>query len=1676
MAVHEVSLAQKDDAPEVNLSEVQANPLVENSLADRASKFSQAWPESDNKPSYADIKTGLAAGNEHDLRTRLSTEVEMRDRQTKLNMIGDMAKYKAANSETDINQAEQDFINYQPDSMRYDPNGIMEHEFARKFVSNVLGKTDDPNHPFNVSQTSIPSVFSHDTDFQSEVLSKNAALTTRKQDVDSQLSSEGWLSWGLQEAKGVASIWRASDIAGAAPDTFTTRFQPGTMLDEKLQNLWNLPYQQFVPALDQFLAPLDPMEKSQVLEQALTFSGTQSMMSNLGAIADVSMAAEFALKAGLVGGKLISGIGAGVIKAATKEQIAAVAKGIAEHREALASLVKAPEAGPANPQQILERSGDILGAAEIGVIQRLTRAFPLGSAADKIDLAREVPGLFNFLPRLADVGNFSREAMQRLTQAFIGRADALTTMLGEAKGTALNRLPETALGKAFNLAEADLRDRFTGPANAILDVRHYFDSQAGVYRIEARVVKVGEGEPARVSQPAPTTPLLPQNSTLGRLYGMANQKPTIEISMGRPDATFFENPDEARAYGEWYGLKPDQYSVEPQGNGYYLSIKKAVDETKGPVRDLLTVDTENHDPISNANTLFGGLRSAQDLLAPLQRNNRHLALMAPNRAKEIIQKVADTITGLSRRERKELGQLAAVGRDMDNPDNPAQRGYFFKTLGEFDQAFMSLHQKPPTEGQANAYFAYTDLSNTEYFMRNFSLLRDKERQGIERLKFYYHDGQQAGMESPTFEGRKVDDLPWGNAQEFHVLRVHEDGKPEVLTSRSGLEQEKDLIKSGRLRVLQVANPPGRPLAELAENKLPIHFVLADKYDYKPLSYEQIQNNPGGHSIYPMQAYVKQPNIQKGVRGYLHYLSDKTIFNFNTMRQAEEKASILDEARIALRDGRDAEIPAILAKGVPMTTGQLKALFSESGHLSLEHPIVATRAGQRSIDGTYQGKVLKTLETYNPEGEKLRDEMYSSYNLYNSLDKEFLQDKDAVLPTIRKGEKEGDPLFQLNPSKQLDPFAALQRGLGGAIRQRWLNDYKTSAIEQWIEMYKGLFSSGKTAYIRGNPLYFFFNADLKDTLGTHGEVQKALAVRNNIINFLGVQTKIGANLDWLRWKMVDQIYSALPLRYGEKFANSDFVTNFLTPGKIDPARYMRNIGFHLVIGLFNPMRYLLHASYATHVVAIAGPKLGYQGMVASGLLQYMTMHGWSEDEQLINHVGGMASRMGFGDPAEFKEMYLALRDSGWGLVGNETAWKQDVFDPKLIKTPVGKFLDAGTWFFRKGEQFSRLSAFAAAYKEWKAVNPIAELNSKALGKILTRADDLSINMTRASSAGWQRGWTGVVAQFKTYNIRFMEQVLPGLFGQSNRITQAQALRAVTVYSLLYGIPATAGGVLGFVPAYQMLQKAAFDNGVNLHDSWKGLFNDGILSSAVAFTSHLFGGNRAYDIPERYGAYADSDVYDAVTQSKGLMDLLAGPSGEMIASAARALYPGVSAFVHWSQGKADEYPVRPQDFLDAARHIGSVSSGFKMIMASVTGKYYALNNELVADNLDAIDGLVMGLTGTMPREITDATLLRQTAQNDQAYQKKWGDQYVEDVTQAMRSFQAGQIEIGRQYLQRAKTDQVAGDFNPKQILELNHRSMTRDNFSVVNQSREDFYKYSPPSKKAARQEMIQNMGGQ
>lgn len=1232
-----------------------------------------------------------------------------------------------------------------------------------------------------------------------------------------------------------------------------------------------------------------------------------------------------------------------------------------------------------------------------------------------------------FLP---EGSGFSREAGQRLVKAAIDRKSKLTETLDSIHQSQVSRIPEEAeqagIREAQKLAMRQYGDRFV---DAILDVVPLDRDISNTRSVELQVGRRGN------------------KSAYGKALAanqMGKDAPREYVLLSRPNATLFDSRGEAMQWAqERYQLAPDTYAIKQRGEGWYIAIEKPVAENNAATRGAI-VTNENQTPISLANTLFGNFRSADDILPKFISQQRHLATHAVGELRRVLLDAFKDISVLPKRQKAQLKELLDHQGDMENPDIDGMFGYYSKSQADLERDFFAKHGSQITEEQSNAYWTYVQLSDFDYLLRNLNAVSVKNRQGVQKFTIRYNDGK-GNKTNKTFEGVEIKDLYADNPEEFNWANIDsKTGDIAVTNSHDQSASQRGVvtrqINQNKRKIIQVYDPKKKEFAADFGHDAPVHFIVTDTADIAPIDWQQIKYNPGPHQIYPNGHFVKQMNITRAPGGMLHYTGDMTFHDRPTERQARRDAEAYDTARKLHLAGRIDELRDFLPNHIPYSFDQWMDMVQRKV-ISLEDPFVYTKAGTRTIDTVHEGK---TMEQWY--GGNLRNHVQSKYNLSSALDNTFTADRDSIITGIAEDRgTEGRPIYRLDKSKTLDSFTALERSLGQSTRQTWMGDLKSAAMEQWIQEWggRGVLNISNEALMR-NPAYFFhhpeFNSNVDASL-----LRAAKASRQSSMNFIGQRTDVDRVTDWVENFAANMIY--------DKFGDGKTLAvaqKYLLPAIHDPWLYARTLAFHTKLGVFNPKQLLLQAQSLGHVMAVAGVKNGVPGLEAAWSIRRAIAGGWPDGERraILEHF---ANRTHGWEPGEFKEMYDALRSSGYGNVMGETAWKDDISAPNFIKTKWGNFLDAGTWFFAEGERITRLAAFASAFKEMKA-NGMGAIGNRELSKLVTRADTFNINMTRASNANMQQGVMSVPLQFLSFNWRLAEQLLPGMLGKG-RLTQAEAFKAFTMYSMMYGVPIAAGGATGVIPFYDMIKGAMIDRGINTDNNpWLESLVDGIPAMVIHATT-----GKDYAIGSNLGVDANNLVSDMLAGKKSILDVALGASGGVLKDFAKTLPPFVQAAVSFVKDQGESFPLMTDDFVEFASTVTSFSNAMKMYYAMSVGKSFTKDGKYVTD-VTPVDGLVQLIAGVKPMDMHNATIMKTILSAKKDAQAEAKKRYQEEIRKAMSNGADNNVAEMQSHLKRAKTWARAGDANPAQeadwFKELTHN---RELLGDMAKTKADFWSW-------------------
>lgn len=1578
----------------------------------------------DASPGVMNLRQSLLAGNESQVRDQMASDAKVKDAQIRMDAIKGIVA-EAAKQGRPLSEQDLSYLSILPTmELQNDPKTILEKEYAHNYVNKVA----DLNDGQNVIQSHLqvdPEGTTQEMDVASNIKMRQEIVKTKIEDLNDQWKNTGVMSAIGDYAGSFVPLLENVRTHNVVEGANTSSILPGNNTDEQVQYLWTLPPKEFHTAFGKAideLAAKNPLMAMDFANKVLSFSNNDRFLDNAFAIADVltipgvATAGKLALKGGEAAAEAVARNAASV--------------GLKDTKVALKDAVKAEGTISRPVEEVLNRTGDLKGSARVTAYKEALQTF---SAQDPMKegyaLKSQVPSLFNVDRVLDNSQSLSREASDRLSMVL--QENAADLIDATTQTSKVGRVvSDEALQVGLKDAEARLATAYHHLNDAVLDTR-LVSAEDQVSNVHEAEMRLGKSVTANIAGQ--------ESKPLSVAAG------EMETALGKPDASLFKDRKEAEYWAtEVYKLKSGEYhvGVEQKGVGYYVGVRTPINETADALRDV-QLTTDHVTPRSITNTFLGLLKTPEDTLSVANREARHVATHGSQELHRYAVGVAENIGSLPNKSIKRLDRYLASNRDQMYLENGHPRyGKFDRDVGEFDRNWTSFHGKPPTEQERIAYFSAVQLNDWDYVMRNLGLYRDKARQGIEKFAFNHSitdetSGEKAVVKSPMIEGRVTKDIPWADVEDANIAVIDRNGNKRVLSKNTMTGSERaeitNAINIDGHKVIQVANPLEKRLRGVVGSDQSVHFIVAPEFERKALDWQQLPYRAGGHTEYLHEHWVSQPSIRRAGDQFI-YEGDNNALNFATEAEARKYAEKMETARKMLKDGNVSHLDNFLQTNLPWTREEFTRMFQEQtlkdgtklpARFSLEDPFAHRSSGRNVLDA-------------HPDVAKLypnvRNEVRSSYNLYGQIDKKFASERDGPVMTVRERTGDNEPAFKLEPAKRIDPLTTMNRAMANVMRSRYLNDYKIKSVEDFIEEFADLMKvEGGKAEIRKNPVFYLHEAPWDNQFPDKARLAAGKNAQRAIINLLGSQTELGGNLRWAREQMMNAVYN----NFGQKA--SDYVSEHLLPVLKDPFKYARNVAFHSKLGLFNPVQMFLQSQTLLHAIAIT-PQHAYPGMAAASLMRYLTM---TADKSTIEHFAQIASKFGW-TKEDFLESYAGLKRSGLWNVEGEVALKDDIFDPKIFKGKWGSFLDKGTFFFREGERVVRLTAWNAAYREWKVANPGKLLNDKAIAEILTRQNTFGVNMTRASSSAWQQGLWSIPTQFFAYQARLAEQLL------GKRLTQAEKARVMTMYAGMYGVPTATGAATFAYPWYDDMREEALNRGVDLTAPMNKALMDGIPSMII---QQLTGAEPNFS--QRAGPGGIQYFKDVFKDGK--VGELFGASPKILTQMSTAIAPVLKAVMSpFTPG--EDFKLTMGDAITAMDQISTVNNVGKALFALKTGKYIS-QNETYLGNATTADAIMTALMGTQPLAISDAFLKADLQKETKSMQQAVQKQVITNWRRAMQEFNAGNDTAAESYMHNAKVLMAGGDFRPDEKGKIFQQAMKGYESFVDKMNREYIQKAGP-----------------
>lgn len=1644
----------------IDLSAPGIPDLSTDTATNRADRYNYA--AGDNSPGQDVIFNQIVSGTEDNLRKYVASKNDIEVEKTRQSMLTHLMQ----NSKGPLDQRDVSFIRDLTVSQISDPNTNLEDLYSKRLLKDTYGSEAGYSGPKPRNLRS--DAYSQDENVSNaldDVFQQTVAIRQVAQklyeDLGTQFQDENFFgkagdigSYGLQS---VLPFVRQYALHNVVKPPFKSSFLTGNNLPEQYASIMAMPLREGAAAL---AGAYNDLKQQNVfiardfLQGFLTYSNSDAFLDNAFNVVDIASfiypAAKIVGKAaaGSIKGVRSSSAGADALSEAFRagrsqeKQAAAALDSTEADRSASAAIQDLDKQGkstqeiatelglePHDVERIKEYNNSAPESADQamppvaqyaeslkGTVKAAATDAPdvaaVAASAGKQDMAaathiaeaiaakipdqlpqRVVKPLLDSLPSGSDPGGWFRGAFKlsrEYSDQILGRVENELGALVKGLGLGIDTLSPDALRQAM---------------------------LTGKTRLEEEVLRHGVNDSVIDYQW-----LKPESSPDGTAYTV--------LRLGMPGGKNFGSEKHAIAFAEKFGL----VDAEPRssGDGWILQISRPVDETDHEIKPFL-VSPKSQTPPSWLNTVLGGWNKFRTSSERVSEEQRGLRVSAVNRYAEMLRLTFEggrPVQALSKAERTRLSRFMDATRRYEDigPDGQPIKGLQFNTQGEFETAWEDIFKTAPNAAESEAYMATRNIGAYEKFIKDLGRYHVLARQGVREWTF---------GDSKYFAAKQVKEVPW-DATEGTVRVIDGDEVHTYNINKIGAKSKKDIdTKLGdNWTIVQTVDPfdhgGGRP----------VNFIVTKDAESRNLSWNQSSFNTSDHIKYDYPAYTKQGKVAQGSDTVWYHSGDNTVMPGNSLAESGDNAKVMNQLQ-SLYKAKDLDAFKALVEG-KLPEWDWEAILNKfrNGTFSKDIPFVAVRSGESSM----RTETMRALY-----GGQIRSWQDSPFNLMKGSDFEFTGRRGWDITGVQNLADEDNPILSSLKPRLIDPLPMMSQAMNRAIRNRFFQSYQLRSAEHFVEEFAPVLEGGleNIERLRLNPLAILSNPKYVKDTQNRALLARAKGYQDAAMNLIGTTTEWGRWDRWMRGQLLDSIFNTRdnPLTKAAvrtvgavvnpksilKGGQTDaYFYEHVLPRIPNPVQFARQVAFHTKLGLFNPLQLFLQAQTFTNTMALA-PKSAGPGVAAGILMQKLGVGGLNAAN--IDHFANLASKLGW-KADDFKEAYDFMTRSGIHNIGPQHAWRSDSLDPDIFKSSVGSFLDKGLFFFNTGERFNHMAGFGTAYHEWRTANPLEKLTRANEELILARYDDLTGNMTHASSSALNRGFGSVAGQFFSYQERIAELLL------GKRLTAGEKARAFAVYSAMYGVPVGLGAFTTY-PWYEDARQYALKKGAT-----NNAFVETLMQGIPEVMFHHILGEEV-NFGNRYGANGLPLWDDVIKGDKTIAQIMTGATGSILGEIFKTSIPvwrDVGQYI--TDNKNASAPVLLSDVQNLLGNVSTLSNAMKAYTAISAHKYMDKGLIVVDNDVTTLDGLMMGVLGITPSKIDDVRFMKQAIDgknNAQTY-------YRQEATRYWKlSMGEKDQTIANQYRQKSRTLMLLGDFTLKERADIVHQAMRQPETSLTTTKR-------------------------
>jgi hypothetical protein len=970
----------------------------------------------------------------------------------------------------------------------------------------------------------------------------------------------------------------------------------------------------------------------------------------------------------------------------------------------------------------------------------------------------------------------------------------------------------------------------------------------------------------------------------------------------------------ARASAVRRGFKMDTYEIhhdEPTGQ-HFIKITENVPETGIIAPELNETDF----PMVGTKSQF--IKNPSNSMPDDWNRSRLVAVQQQSEIhKQVIQPLVDTMNKLSSKQRRLQGKIIARGEEDE-------KWYNLEELA----AQYKLNGRDLTDKEAEAYYAYKSLSDWTHQVRNREMYIERARRGMvtariksTNLKF------DTGRVNATIHANP-------NFDELRVFDLDNGGHYKAGTNTADLKARHD---SGNYHVIELESP------HKGLNGEPVKYVMASKRDVGvgPLSKNQLGYRAGGSRENAYKYFVKQSVKGKFEDGTSYFLTPKTHITARTEAEASNWAQQMNHALQAWNDNA-------------LTAAEKRAIIEESPVESYERFAQLVEDGEIRTDSEFETLFDRGLPK---DMDNLGKDVLNWADPNASGASTYYMSKGRMYYSA-KGDRLLDPYGE--KARILDPYKTISRSLRNALSTRAIGDYNRKVIDEWARVARPYITPDSVGGDASSYNVFF-----------NGELNPQLRIKNPVF-YAKLQGNRLIHKRWLGFQFPEQSARELATRRFAEWIDTpkeNSVRNTIAARVLDttsrnPLEAVRGLVFDTFMGVFDPGQIILQTQTAVAAITVHPG----HGARAAAMIPMVTLLMMNRTPSVLDHVAKATALVHGLETAEFKAMVGGMRNSGWMNVSG------DVIQLDHFATSIGgsiamrgqRFLrDKGRIPFRIAERMNRMTTYQIAWKVTKDKFPnLGYTSAEFSDRVLQEADDLNMNMTAASRAGWQQGVLSVPFQFMGYQAHMLENVLPKTFGGNPRLAASQKARLALGQMFLYG----SAGVYGGDFIYDYVQDAYKDaTGKDIDKDTYRTLTKGFFDTVLHYAS---GGELDTDFASRAGqGAAAADLIKKM--SNGDFVSVIGFAGGASASVGGRWMDTVTKMSRYFKAEQNDYLTSEQFGLmanDIASAISSTNRATKAYWIWKTGLLKDPKTDEVIAKAEQVEA-VAALLGIPLREETE-----------------------------------------------------------------------------------------------------------